>query len=190
MVFLSPRPTRWCESNARITITVTTNNGNATINNKSTTDNPIDYSINYTPNTDFFGQDTLEYQICDIDGECATAVVTINVTNTNDLPIAIDDNIQIDEDTSVNIEVLLNDDFGGDGPDSNAISISNLATYGNTTIDDNGTPNNPTDDSIDYTPNEDFFGEDTFEYQICDANGDCASAVVTINVANTNDLPI
>ena len=36
-------------------------------------------TITYTPNTDFFGTDSFTYQICDTDGQCDTATVTINV---------------------------------------------------------------------------------------------------------------
>ena len=78
---------------------------------------------------------------------------------------------------------LTNDDFGGDGPCVNcAISITNLPNGGTATVDDNGTPTDPTDDSIDYLPNPNFSGLDTLIYQICDANGDCDTALVVITV--------
>ena len=37
------------------------------------------------------------------------------------LPIAVDDAATVDEDASVNITVLTNDDFGGDGPSTGTL---------------------------------------------------------------------
>ena len=36
-------------------------------------------------------------------------------------------------------------------------------------------------------PNADFFGNDTFEYQICDANGLCDIGLVTVTVLEDSD---
>ncbi|MEO1298257.1 MAG: Ig-like domain-containing protein, partial [Cyanobacteria bacterium J06636_16] len=47
---------------------------------------------------------------------------------------------------------------------------------------DNGTPTDPTDDTIDYTPNPDFSGADTFTYTITDSNGDTSTAEVAVTV--------
>ncbi len=55
---------------------------------------------------------------------------------------------------------------------------------GTVEINDNGTPDDITDDSITYTPNEDFEGTDTFEYTVCDAMGTCDTASVEIDVLN------
>jgi gliding motility-associated-like protein len=46
-------------------------NGSVTINN--------DGSITYTPNRNFAGLNEFTYQVCDDDGDCATATVTIVV---------------------------------------------------------------------------------------------------------------
>jgi hypothetical protein len=45
-------------------------------------------------------------------------------------------------------------------------------------VNDGGTPNDPTDDTVDYTPNADYNGTDSLTYEICDADGDCDPAVV------------
>ena len=44
------------------------------------------------------------------------------------------------------------------------------------------TPNDPTDDTIDYTPNVGFADVDTFMYQICDSIPVCVEATVTVTV--------
>ncbi|WP_181368979.1 Ig-like domain-containing protein [Flavobacterium pallidum] len=40
--------------------------------------------------------------------------------------------------------------------------IATPAANGTATVNNNGTPNDPTDDTIDYTPNANFNGSDSF----------------------------
>jgi hypothetical protein len=47
------------------------------------------------------------------------------------------------------------------------------------------TPNDPTDDTIDYTPDIGFIGDDIFEYEICDSTPLCLQATVTVTVTVT-----
>ncbi|MBK7506349.1 MAG: cadherin-like domain-containing protein [Bacteroidetes bacterium] len=68
-------------------------------------------------------------------------------------------------------------------------TITTPPANGTASVDDNGTPNDPTDDEIVYTPNADYNGADAIIYEICDANGDCDTAIVNITVAPVNDVP-
>ncbi|MBG7610693.1 choice-of-anchor A family protein, partial [Polaribacter sp. BAL334] len=52
----------------------------------------------------------------------------------------------------------------------------------------NGTPNDPTDDTLVYTPAANFNGTDTFDYTITDSNGDQSTATVTVTVDPTVDV--
>ena len=86
------------------------------------------------------------------------------------------------------------DDFGRDGPSSNSIVITTPAANGTAVVNDNGTPNDPTDDYVVYTPNPDFVGFDTFIYRIEDGQGligtsvgDYSFATVTIEVLVDTD---
>ena len=45
------------------------------------------------------------------------------------------------------------------------------------------------DNSITYTPELNFNGEDILSYQVCDVDADCASANVTLTVLPINDRP-
>ncbi len=54
-----------------------------------------------------------------------------------------------------------------------------IPATGTAVIDDNGTPGDPLDDFIVYTPNGSFAGVDTFQYTISNANGN-STATVTI----------
>ena len=74
-----------------------------------------DGTVTYTPDPDFHGTDTFEYQVCDDDGACDIATVTITVDPVNDGPDAVNDSDTTDEDTPVVIPVLGNDtDVDGD----------------------------------------------------------------------------
>lgn len=90
----------------------------------------------------------------------------------------MDDILATNEDQSVVVPIFDNDD---ELPTTGILSTNDPAN-GSVTIDDNGTPNNPTDDVLTYIPNPDFNGSDGFEYNICNAFGDCSTAVVNITV--------
>ncbi|MCB4809693.1 Ig-like domain-containing protein, partial [Tamlana sp. 62-3] len=152
-----------------ITITSGASNGTATVNDGGTPNDPTDDTIDYTPNADYNGPDQITYQICDADGDCETAVVDITVNSVNDVPTTVDDTASVNEDDTVNIVVLDDDSFGGDGASTGTITITSGASNGTATVNDGGTPNDPTDDTIDYTPNADYNGPDQITYQICDA---------------------
>ncbi len=110
--------------------------------------------------------------------------------NTEDVlpPIeALDDEVITSENVSVDLELYLND---SNLPTS--ITLSNTdPSNGALTIDNNGTPNNLSDDLIIYTPNANFSGVDSFEYTICEVSNseNCDTALVTITVeANPEDI--
>ena len=63
-----------------------------------------DGTITYLSQTrNYFGIDTYVYQICDDDGACDQATVTITVTDVNDAPIAVDDAASIPEDSTITV---------------------------------------------------------------------------------------
>ncbi|PHN05644.1 hypothetical protein CRP01_14260 [Flavilitoribacter nigricans DSM 23189 = NBRC 102662] len=169
-------------------ITVVTNgaNGTATVDDNGTPNDPTDDTIDYAPNANFSGSDSFTYEICDSDGACDQATVNVTVNPVNDTPVAVDDLASVDENGTVNVPVTANDDFGGDGPAIGAITIVTNGANGTATVNDNGTPDDPTDDSIDYTPNANFVGTDQVTYEICDADGTCDQAIATIEVNAVN----
>ena len=98
----------------------------------------------------------------------------------NSSPIAEDDLVTTQEDTAINIDVLGNDS----DPDGDPLSltIDTASNNGTATINDNGTPNNWSDDFISYTPDSGFIGTDLIVYQIDDGNGGSDTAVVELTV--------
>ncbi|MBA2634146.1 MAG: tandem-95 repeat protein [Chloroflexi bacterium] len=136
--------------------------------------------LTYTPNADYCndGDPTDDFTYTLNGGSTATVAVT--VTCVNDNPVAVNDEATTDEDTAVTIAVLANDtDVDGDPvtiDDYDALSAEGgTVSCGSTCT---------------YTPPANFFGTDTFTYDITDGNGGLASATVTIIVNSVNDAPV
>ena len=134
-------------------------------------------TISVAPNTPA-GTHTISYTICAVASPtvCSTAsiVVTISGTTTSTtpvLPIAVDDRST----TAINTPVVVNV-LGNDTP--NGATTPNVVTN-----PANGTVVVNVDGSIEYRPNTNFEGTDTFVYELCNTDG-CASATVTIEVVN------
>ncbi len=142
--------------------------------------------ITYTPNPGFVGTDIFPYTISDGRGGTATAFVTVTVTNTP--PVAVGDNSSTSVNNPVSIPVLNNDR----DPDGDPLNITGAGTPSNGTvrIDDGGTPNDPTDDRIVYTPNPGFIGTDTFPYTISDGRGGTSTAFVTVTISNNPPVAV
>src|SRR5436309_2197425 len=107
------------------------------------------------------------YRRCDLNGDCATATVTITV---NPVPKANDDNPTVNEDTLLSATVAANDIPSADG--GNVWTLLTPATHGSVTFNPDGT--------YSYQPNTNYNGADSFTYGLCDADGDCSTAVVHI----------
>ncbi len=162
------------------TITFTNpSNGTIEVNDGGTPDDLTDDSVIYTPNSGFNdGTDIFEYTICDAMGNCDTATVTITVGT---LPIldAVDDVASTEEDTPVEVDILANDT----GIPDNGTLITTDPENGTVVINDGGTPDDLSDDTVTYTPDSGFNdGTDTFEYTVCDAMDNCDTATVTVVV--------
>ncbi|MFY7670402.1 gliding motility-associated C-terminal domain-containing protein, partial [Tenacibaculum sp. MEBiC06402] len=130
--------------------------------------------------------DTFTYTICDnaSPANCSTATVTVTVTPVDEAPVANDDSVTTDQDTSVDVDIYTNDD---DIPTDGTLTVTD-PNNGTVTIDDGGTPNDPSDDVVIYTPNDGFSGTDTFTYTICDnlVPQNCSTATVVITVISTD----
>jgi len=138
-----------------------------------------DESLTFTPDADFNGSTTISYTIDDGNGGTDTGTVTVTVDAVNDAPVAVDDAAQTDEDTAVDIDVLVNDaDADGD-----ALEVT-AATSADGTVVINA------DESLTFTPDADFNGSTTISYTIDDGNGGTDTGTVTVTVDAVNDVPV
>ncbi|WP_345940571.1 cadherin-like domain-containing protein [Nostoc sp. UIC 10630] len=76
--------------------------------------------------------------------------------------------------------------------EGDTLSISNFTnpTNGTLTLNDNSTPENPSDDFFIYTPNANFNGTDSFTFTVADGNGGNTTGTFNLNVKPVNDAPI
>ena len=133
-------------------------------------------SYTYEPQKGFVGTDTFTYTLCDREStpNCSTATVTITITDEG-TPAAIDDTAFTVENTSISISKILDNDTLTDDAEITSVDSSNAS--GDAVLEDDGT--------ITYTPANDFLGDDSFTYTICDddtPNATCVSATVTVTV--------
>ena len=153
--------------------------------NKSTNEGGIvninsDGSFTYTPADGFSGTDSFTYTISDGKGGSDTATVTVTVLDVNDDPAAQDDSVVTDEDTATTIAVLDNDE----DTDGDTLSIASVAQGSNGSVSINQ------DGTLDYTPDANFNGADSFTYTVSDGNGGESTATVNVTVTAVNDLPV
>jgi hypothetical protein len=140
-----------------------------------------DNTITYTPALDFFGVDEFQYEVADGNGGTTTAwarFVTVNPVN--DAPVAGPDAGLVDEDSSVTVDLLINDA----DVDDLILAISSHTDPPNGSVVDNG------DGTVTYTPDPDYAGPDSFTYTVCDPGGLCDSETVSMTVDPLNDHPV
>jgi len=144
-------------------------------------------SFTYDPTTAYNGLDTFTYVANDGTQNSNTATVTITV-GTNTPPVAVDDAYTVKKgylDTDVELldGVIVNDSDA----DSNPLTATLQSGPANGTILDwtPGIKFGPNGE-FKYRPNDEFFGNDTFTYQLSDGQ-DTDTATVTLTVVDTFD---
>jgi len=103
---------------------------------------------------------------------------SLNLIPINSRPIAVADTSALNEDDSIKVAVLQNDS----DPDGDNLQVTLLSSPLNGSVEQIG-------DTLKYIPNQDFFGSDSFQYQIDDGNGGFDSAMVRISIRAVNDAP-
>ena len=111
--------------------------------------------------------------------ESTSQQITVTVIPVNDAPVAVADTAITNEDTPVVINVLANDtDVDGD-----ALTVTG-ATASNGTVVIN------TDNTLSFTPANNFSGTALINYSISDGKGGTSSAQVTVTVTPVADAPL
>jgi LruC domain-containing protein/uncharacterized repeat protein (TIGR01451 family) len=135
--------------------------------------------VTFTPVTGFTGTATIDYQVCDQNVLCDIAKITVTI-NTVAGPDARNDNATTLINTPTTIDILANDIQGVAALDPTSVTFivgtqPNPSTQGTFTVD-------PTTGLVTFTPANGFIGTATINYQVCDLNGLCDIATITVNV--------
>ncbi len=139
--------------------------------------------LTFSPSADYTGPVNFTYRVTDNAGVQQNANVSVDVTNVNDAPTAVDDAVSVDQDSSENLlNVLQNDEITPDVNETLVISsVSAPDNGGAAVITGDGS-------SISYTPAAEFVGVETFTYVVSD--GDLEDvATVTVTVAPSDNAP-
>ncbi len=147
-----------------------------------------DGTIDYTPDPNFAGVDSFMYVICDSltpTPLCDTATVVITILA--DQPIALDDITTTPTNTPVTTVPLANDVPGTNPLDPGSVGIitGEEPANGSVVVNPNGT--------IDYTPDPNFAGADSFMYAVCDSTQPvalCDTATVFITIVPTPPVAV
>ncbi|HON08222.1 MAG TPA: Ig-like domain-containing protein, partial [Verrucomicrobiota bacterium] len=138
----------------------------------------IDGVVSYVPAPDFYGVDTIEYQVSD-GTTIVIGVITVNVENVYDVPRPILTNAGVSEDTLLRIN-LGDLAVSPDGlPLNYGLTSGNTARGGIISIDENG--------DLIYTPAPNFNGTDAIEYTVSDGESTYTN-IIEITVAADNDV--
>ncbi len=127
-----------------------------------------------------FGDAVFYGQLAKKDLKSGQIVAIVSTPFVNRDPVAATDNVSLDEDTTIDIDVLANDS-DEDGDPITAAVLTQPA-HGTATLNANGT--------IHYVPTHDYNGQDSFTYRLTDAVGGSAVGTVRITVRPVNDAPV
>ena len=151
-----------------------------------------DTGIIYAPNKDFNGSDSLTYQIKDSNGTLSNiANINLTIKAINDAPVAASDSFVTSEDSSLIIKLsdLLANDF--DVEDGQAIQDLTLDRLVFSNPAKGKIVKDVVNNTIIYTPNKDYNGNDSLTYQIKDSNGTLSNkATISLTVEAVNDAPV
>lgn len=189
-------------------LSVDENAVNATIGNLGATDVDVGDTITYTISDNRFevvsgsvlrlkSGVSLDYEMeptvaltvsaTDIGGLTSNQgfTITVNDIDETNTAHAFSNSYSVIEDNSVGGN-LINDNTG-DGTDYGFGAL--VMTTAPVVLPTNGTVTLLSDGNFSYSPDPDFAGNDSFQYEITDANGAVATATVDITVVAVNDAP-
>ena len=138
-----------------------------------------DGTFDYTPNTGALGVDYFTYEVCDRANPplCSRAIVFLTITARTNLPTIQADNYTIQQDSTLEGNVLANDSHPNDGVLQ--ATLLHPPKYGSVILDPNGT--------FIFIPQSGFVGTDQFTYQVCTSLNFCTTQTVHILHTSTDE---
>ncbi|MGF1767303.1 tandem-95 repeat protein [Enterovibrio makurazakiensis] len=143
-------------------------------------------SYSFTPETDWNGT-VPDVTYTTNSGD--TATVGITVTAVDDAVDAVDDTYSMNEDDTLVLNLLGNDQAPDDGLEITHINGIALTGRAENIAVSNGTVVIDADGSMSFKPDANYFGSVSFNYQVKDSDGSSDTASVNITVNSVNDGP-
>jgi gliding motility-associated-like protein len=136
-----------------------------------------DQRLYYQPETYYIGEDYLEYEVCNSDGNCATASVYITVNDYDFQPECVDDTVCVNKGVVTEVDILENDLYLYDL--DLTVEISQMP--------ENGTAYLNSSQTLEIEITNFSLEQDSLIYQVCDAEGDCDEGKVIISLITDGD---
>lgn len=133
-------------------------------------------NITYIPNTNAFGVDTFTFKVNDGGEDSSVATVTVNLSPVNDVPVVESLTVSGSEDSTIAVPIRTVD------PDGDQLSYTVLTQPAHGTL--GGTP-----PLLNYTPEANYSGSDSFQFKVSDGFAESLIAIVTLTVDPVNDPP-
>ena len=132
----------------------------------------------YTPNANYNGQDTFLYLASTVNGNSNIGTVLIDIAPVDDEPNTMDVSVTTDEDNVITMTLEAEE------VDGQTIQFNVTGDPSNGSVSISGT-------TATYTPNQDWFGTDTFNFEATDVTSKSIlnNATGTITVNPINDAP-
>jgi VCBS repeat-containing protein len=134
-------------------------------------------NVTYTPSLNYNGPDSFTFKANDGQSDSNVATISLTVVSINDAPTANSQSVSTPEDTQLVIILT------GADVESSTLTYAVTAQPQNGTL--TGTPPN-----LLYTPNANFFGNDTLLFKVNDGQLDSNVAQVSIVVSAVDDAPV
>jgi hypothetical protein len=134
----------------------------------------------YFPVSDFFGTDSLTFEVCDNSGSCTTGTIVFMLSEVNDFPVANDESVTGQEDQWIESDLADN----AFDIDSSHLTYSAIAESNPDNIQINS------DGTLSWLPPANYFGTTSVAYRACDSDGLCDTAWVYISIDAVNDTPL
>lgn len=145
-----------------------------------------DGSFVYIPNENAHGSDSFWYTVTDGKDNSEPIEVRINVDEVNDPPTAVTDSYTLNEDTTISFvedHALTINDYDPDGLTSTLIPLKvSDPAHGRLKVDSNG--------NLEYIPDKNYHGTDSFEYKLNDGQYDSNVVRVDLTITPVEDIPV
>ncbi len=131
-------------------------------------------TITITPQANFSGSDSFTYRVSDGLALSNVATVSLTISPINDVPLAVNDALNVTLNTTATLNVLSNDSDA----DGNVLtpSIETSPAHGTATVNANGT--------ITIVPTTGYLGSDSFTYRVSDGTTTSNVATVSLTISD------